>query len=138
MFVTARATAAQIGQVFSTKLGYYEVEKRELRDAPMTPPWIPAAIASRVSTVLGLSTSRVKSGAAIRAAMASSSKTSPPTCADYYDEYFDTVDPPYGGGYPYPAPSRNGCLRNIVCPAVVADCFLNGANWGLAERGWGC
>jgi len=101
-FLTAQATATEVERVFATRLGQYEATKGELRHAPMTTARIPDAIASRVSRVLGLSTSRAKPTALAGQRPFAGSKTSPPTCAEYYDEYFDTIDPPYGGGYPYP------------------------------------
>jgi subtilase family serine protease len=134
LFVSARATAAEVERVFATRLGQYEVEG-ELRRAPMEPARMPLAIASRVSAVLGLSTPRVKSGAAIRAtAMASSSKTAP-TCADYYGEYFDTTDPPYGGGFPTPTPLRPcGFTPPRVRRAYSLDDAVESGNDGRGVR----
>jgi subtilase family serine protease len=34
----------------------------------------------------------------------SSTKTQLPPCSQNFEEYFDTVDPPYGAGYPNPTP----------------------------------
>ena len=103
LFLSARAAAAEVERVFSTRLGHYEVERGELRRAPMEPAWIPLAIASRVSTVLGLHTATVKPTAMVGQALAAASTTSVP-CPDYLGQYVDRTDPAYGGGYPNPTP----------------------------------
>jgi subtilase family serine protease len=102
-FVSATATAADVERAFSTKLGQYEMQKGELRRAPIEPVQIPQAIAPRVSTVLGLHTAKVKPTAIIGGARAAASTKATP-CADYFGQYFDTTDPVYGGGYPNPTP----------------------------------
>jgi subtilase family serine protease len=103
LFLSATATAANVERVFATHLGLYEVRAGELRQAPIEPAQIPAVIASRVSTVLGLHTATVKSTAIIGPAFEAASNTTVP-CPDYLGQYFDTNDPPYGGGYPNPTP----------------------------------
>jgi len=103
LFLSARATAAQVERVFATHLGLYEVQSGELRRAPIEPAQIPPSIASRVSTVLGLHTAIVKPAAMVGQALAAASTTSIP-CPDYLGQYFDTTDPAYGGGYPNPTP----------------------------------
>jgi subtilase family serine protease len=105
LFLSARAKAADVERVFATRLGLFELDQGELRRAPIEPAQVPAAIASRISGVLGLSTTRARPGGSLgKARTASSSNTSLPTCSNYFGEYFDTVDPPYGAGYPNPTP----------------------------------
>jgi subtilase family serine protease len=60
LFVTARATVADVERVFATRLGQYEADKGELRRAPIEPAQVPAVIAARVSGVLVLSTARAR------------------------------------------------------------------------------
>jgi subtilase family serine protease len=100
-FISARAAASDVERVFATRLGDYEVEG-ELRHAPMEVARIPAAIGSRVSTVLGLAASRFKPGLVKGRVGPASSNAAAPDCAGYYGQYVDTTDPPYGGGYPNP------------------------------------
>ena len=66
---------------------------------------------------------RIKSLSASRLAQLATSQTASPACADYLGEYFDTVDPPYGGGYPNPTPLR---------PCALSPPRLRRA-YGLAE-----
>ena len=99
LFMTVSAPAAQVERVFTTHLGQYEVEKGQLRRAAIEPATMPAAIAGRVSGVLGLHTSTVRSMAHVGGAQSSAAVTTP-TCSNYFGEYFDTIDPFYGGGYP--------------------------------------
>ena len=104
LFLSASAAASTVERVFATQLGQYEIESGQLRHAPIEPAKIPAALASRVSGILGLYTRRLKSHASSGVVRSAASNASPPTCADYYGQYFDTVDPPYGGSYPSPSP----------------------------------
>jgi subtilase family serine protease len=105
LFVNATATAANVERVFATHFGLYEVEKGELRRAPIEPAQIPQAIASRISTVLGLHTARVRLPAMVSSATtAASSRKGTLPCVLYFGQYLDTTDPAYGGGYPNPTP----------------------------------
>jgi subtilase family serine protease len=106
LFVTAKSTAAEAERVFATHLGNFEVEGGVLRRAPVEPAKIPAAIVSHVSTVLGLSTARIKPGRIFRNTrdLSAQSVSLGPPCADYLGQYFVTGVPPYGDGYPNPTP----------------------------------
>jgi len=112
LFLSAKAAAGTVERVFSTHLGQYEADKGELRRAPMEPARLPAAIASHVSTVLGLSTARARPTAMHVGAAAATAQTPPPgvTCADYYGEYFNTTELAYGGDFPNPTPLRQCSL----------------------------
>jgi len=134
LFLSARATAAQVERVFATHLGQYEVEKGELRRAPIEPARIPNAIASRVSTVLGLHTATVKPTAMVGQALAAASTTSVP-CPDYLGQYFDTTDPAYGGGYPNPTPVYPcGLTPPRVRKAYGLDAAVASGNDGRGVR----
>jgi subtilase family serine protease len=103
--VNATATAANVERVFATHLGLYEVEKGELRRAPIEPAQIPQAIASRISIVLGLHTAKVRPPAMVAGATpATSNRKGIVPCVLYFGQYYDTTDPAYGGGYPNPTP----------------------------------
>lgn len=103
LFVTATASAATVERVFATRLGLFEVKPGELRRAPIEAARIPPMIASRVSSVLGLRTARIKPMAIVGHASATPSQSSVP-CPDYLGQDFDTTDPAYGDGYPDPTP----------------------------------
>jgi subtilase family serine protease len=103
LFLSASAPAATIERVFATHLGRYEVDGGRLRRAPIEPAKIPAALISHVSGVLGLHTNTVKRTAMVGGTVASAAATAP-TCSKYFGQYFDTIDPPYGDGYPNPPP----------------------------------
>ena len=105
LFMTVSAPAAQVERVFATHLGQYEIEKGQLRRAPIEAATMPAAIASRVLGVLGLHTGAVRS-LAVAGGPQSSTAATTPICSNYLGEYFDTNGPAYGGGYPNPTPLR--------------------------------
>jgi subtilase family serine protease len=120
LFLSATATTADLERVFTTRLGMYEVDKGEFRRAPIEPGRVPAALASRVSAVLGLATERAKPTALHSRARNLSAQNPPPgiTCvdisgeptSDYYGQYFNSTETPYGGGFPNPTPLRQCAL----------------------------
>jgi subtilase family serine protease len=103
LFVSATAKVSDVERVFATHLGQYEVEKGQLRRAPIEAATIPGTLVSRASGVLGLHSSVARRTAIGGRAQTSMTATAP-TCSDYFGEYFDTIDPPYGGGFPNPTP----------------------------------
>lgn len=119
-YVAATGTAAQISRAFSTRLGLYEVGS-EVRRAPIDPPSVPHAIEPTVLGVLGLTTPlqmrprKVVVGGIRRDSIQPSGVpivdggSLPPsvnaiggtgTCSEWFGATPDTVDPPYGPGYP--------------------------------------
>ena len=118
-FIGASGSAAQVSRAFSTRLGLYQVGA-EIRRAPVDPATVPAGIEPLVLGVLGLTTPiqmkprNVVVGGIARnslkpagSAPATPSPKSGPssiggtgTCSEWFGSTPDTVDPPYGPGYP--------------------------------------
>jgi subtilase family serine protease len=109
-FVAARGTAAQVGRAFSTRLGLYRVGN-QMRRAPIEPPTVPAAIASRVLGVLGLTAPLQMKPRMVHTGGIRRDSIQPPggppkgiggtgTCSEWYGALPDTEDPPYGPDYP--------------------------------------
>jgi subtilase family serine protease len=118
-FIAASGNAAQVSRAFSTRLGLYQVGG-EIRRAPIDPATVPAVIEPLVLGVLGLTTPiqmkprNVVVGGIARnslkppsgATPAPSPKRAPSsiggtgTCSEWFGSTPDTVDPPYGPGYP--------------------------------------
>lgn len=120
--VQASASAATIERAFATTLGQYSYlgRPRRLTSGPLT---VPADLASSISGVRGIDQSVAKpgalTGAEVSPGAASVNAAAPapgapipppegfrnaPPCSIHYGQKSDTVDPPYGGGYPAPLP----------------------------------
>ena len=111
MGVTVTGTAAQVERTFATTLSLHDVGGRTLRLAD-TSLSVPAALAGVVVGASGVSetmatpdlvTDGPTAGTGSDAAQPPGYRTAHP-CATYYGQQADTVRPPYGHGYPSPAP----------------------------------
>ena len=100
-YVAVEGAASQVEQALSTRLGHFEVNG-ELRRAPLDPVKLPAAVSSRVSTLVGLTTHRMESQMALPADVSPEATTTPRICTEYMGQILDTTDPPFGGGYASP------------------------------------
>jgi subtilase family serine protease len=121
-FIAATGTAAQVGRAFSTRLGLYNVDN-DMRRAPINPPVMPDALKPLVLGVLGLTTPlQMKPRNVVVGGIQRNSIGPPPgtpaasspmpsaaepkaiggtgTCSEWFGATLDTVDPPYGPGYP--------------------------------------
>jgi subtilase family serine protease len=119
MAISASGTAAQVERAFATSLSYHRVNGRTLRLADRNLS-VPAPLFGIVAGVTGVSqtlaTPRLRNDNPATKAVAPASTgasatiTQPPgfrvasPCGDYYGQKVDTVQPPYGNGYPSPAP----------------------------------
>ncbi len=117
MAVSASGTTAQVERAFGTAVSYHRVSGKLLRLADRNLS-VPAPLSGLVAGVTGVSqtmaTPRLRSDnpATTAPAPAASGKTIPQPpgfrvatpCADYYGQKVDTIRPPYGNGYPSPAP----------------------------------
>ncbi len=113
MDLDASGTAAQVERAFDTKLSLHTVDGRTLRlaDADLS---VPAALSGVVVGVTGVSQTMTTPDSTTDAPDGSAAVTdgaaqppgyrSPHPCATYYGALTDDVQPPYGHGYPYPAP----------------------------------
>jgi subtilase family serine protease len=106
-YIAATGTAAQMEQVFSTRLGEYKVGS-EVRRAVMNAPSVAPDLQSRVAGVLGLTSRRAVSHrvqvGGVRTERSPDATGAPLTCSEWWGASKDTVDPLYGPGYPYPLP----------------------------------
>ena len=111
MTVAASGTAAQVERTFATTLSLHDVGGRTLRLAD-TGLSVPADLAGVVVGASGVSqtmatpdlvTDGPVAGAGSDAAQPPGFRTAQP-CGTYYGQQTDTVRPPYGHGYPSPAP----------------------------------
>ncbi|HWE31147.1 MAG TPA: S53 family peptidase [Polyangia bacterium] len=113
-FVSAEGTAVQIEKAFSTQLGLYKAGDAVKR-APITAIAIPAALQSRVSSVMGLfqptqyGPKAFKRGAMLRASAAAMVQAKNPhpydsggpnVCSEWFGQVLDTTDPAYPGYAP--------------------------------------
>lgn len=112
MAITASGTAAQIEYVFGTSLAYHRVQGVKLRLA-VSDLSVPAGLAGIVAGVTGISQELARPDNTTDGPPGTPAPPSfaPPTgfraappCGAYYDQKLDTVLPPYGNGYPSPAP----------------------------------
>ena len=112
LFVSASGTHAQISSAFATKLARYDVDG-DIRHAPVGNARVPRAVASKISSTLGLAKSptfkpRSVSVGGIKRGMIpkllsknpNASSTALPTCAEWFGQVMDTTDPQFGT---YPA-----------------------------------
>ncbi len=113
-YIQAEGTAAQIEAAFSTQLGLYKVGE-QVKRAPIADVVMPAALQSRVSAVLGLSSPVLyaphayKRGAIARQqaiAMVQAknphpyASNGPQSCSEWFGQIKDTADPTYPGYAP--------------------------------------
>jgi len=115
-FVSAEGTAVQVEKAFSTQLGLYQAGSAVKR-APINNMTLPAALQSRVSSVMGLvdptkyapkaahlGALKRSSAAAMVAAKNPHAKPSDSTgggsCSEWYGQVLDTTDPAYPGYAP--------------------------------------
>ena len=116
MDISASGTAAQVEHAFDTTLSLHSVDGHVLRLAD-TDLSVPAGLSGVVVGVTGVSqtvatpdsTTDAPATAATSAATPSGAAQppgyrSPEPCGSYYGQQVDTTDPPYGNGYPSPAP----------------------------------
>jgi subtilase family serine protease len=111
MTVAASGGAAQVERTFATTLSLHDVGGRTLRLAD-TALSVPADLAGVVVGASGVSqtmatpdlvTDGPVAGAGADAAQPPGYRTAQP-CGTYYGQQIDTAQPPYGHGYPSPAP----------------------------------
>ena len=101
-FLSVVGTAAHVETAFGTRLGQYRIGS-EVRQAPMDPVTLPAAVGSRVLTVLGLATPMVmKPNTVYQAGQGPDDDVPAGTCSLWFGQIPDTEDPSYGGGFPSP------------------------------------
>lgn len=116
MSVSASGTASQIERAFQTTLAYHLIAGKRLRVAERALA-VPASLAhvvlgvSGVTQVMAKPASTVDPSGTTPTAAARPGSEPPPAgfrvakpCATYYGQIRDTTLPPYGNGYPSPAP----------------------------------
>ncbi len=119
MAISASGTTAQVERAFGTSVSYHRVNGKTLRLADRSLS-VPAPLAGIVAGVTGISqtlaTPRLRTDNPATKAVAPASTGAPTTipqppgfrvaapCGDYYGQKVDTTQPPYGHGYPSPAP----------------------------------
>jgi subtilase family serine protease len=113
MSVSASGTAAQVQRAFGTSLSYHRVNGARLRLADKDLS-VPAGVAGVIAGVTGISQTPAHPDSTTDnpAAATTSSPNFPqppgfrvaPPCASYYGQQVDTTRPPFGQGYPSPAP----------------------------------
>ena len=113
--VSATGTAAQVEHAFGTTLSLHSVQGRTLRLANSDLS-VPTGLAGLVVGAAGVSqtiaTPDSTTGSPTTTAASGSGGAvvqppgyrSPEPCGSYYGQKLDDVQPPYGNGYPYPAP----------------------------------
>ena len=110
LYVPARGTVADIEKAFNTEIGRYQDGGR-VRRAPMREPSLPANVAGLVLGTMGLVETlplkpHTMAYGAIRGSELASAtphiSMGTDTCSEWYGQAIDYVDPPYGGGFPYP------------------------------------
>ena len=111
MDVAASGPASKVEQAFGTSLSLHDVDGRSLRlaDTDLT---VPADLAGVVAGASGVSqtvatpdlTTDAPSTAAGTDATQPPGYRTPQPCSSYYGQTTDSLQPPYGNGYPYPAP----------------------------------
>ena len=113
--VAVAGSAAQVEQAFGTRLSLHSVDGRVLRlaDSDLS---VPAALSGVVAGASGISqtvtTPDLTTGGPTPStpSAGASAVPQPPgfrvpqPCGSYYGQKADTVQPPFGQGYPYPAP----------------------------------
>jgi subtilase family serine protease len=116
MTIAASGTAAQVQRAFQTTLAYHLIAGKRLRVAERNLA-VPTSLGhivlgvSGVNQVLAHPNSSVDNPARTSAVASSNSQAPPPAgfrvahpCAAYYGQIVDTLLPPFGNGYPSPAP----------------------------------
>ena len=119
MAIGASGTTAQVERAFGTSVSYHRVNGRALRLADRNLS-VPAPLAGIIAGVTGVSqtlaTPRLRTDNPATSAPSPASDQSGPVypqppgfrvaspCGDYYGQKVDTTRPPYGNGYPSPAP----------------------------------
>jgi len=111
--IRASGTAAQVERAFATSLSYHKVLGRTLRLADRDVS-VPAGLAHVVVAVTGLTQTLARPNLTTddpaSALKGTHSIVQPPgfraapPCSEYYGQKVDTTLPPYGHGYPSPAP----------------------------------
>jgi subtilase family serine protease len=148
MAIGASGTTAQVERAFGTSVSYHRVHGKALRLADRNLS-VPAPLAGIVAGVTGVSqtlaTPRLRTDNPATSAPSPASTQSGPVypqppgfrvaspCGDYYGQKVDTTRPPYGNGYPSPAPYavcgyKPGQLRS----AYNAPAGLDGAGETVA------
>lgn len=113
--IEASASAATVERAFGTTLNQYSQGGRSLRLAARALT-VPASIAGLIAGVTGIDESVATPdhvGASTRPARKPGKheeipqpegfRNAPP-CSDYYGQFSDATDPPFGGGFPEPLP----------------------------------
>jgi subtilase family serine protease len=141
MTISASGTASQIEHAFQTTLAYHLIGGKRLRVAERDLA-VPASLAhvvlglSGVNQILARPNSTVdNSGQTSSSTQSSPSSTAPPPpgfraahpCATYYGQIVDTTLPPYGNGYPSPAP---WAVCGYTPPQFRSAYHLSGTNDG--------
>ncbi len=100
--IHASGTAAQIERSFNTSLSVHAVKGHNLRLAD-TDLSIPASLAGIVGGVVGVNQTINQHTARPPIPQPDGFRVGHP-CGSFYNDKHDTTRPPYGHGYPYPAP----------------------------------
>jgi subtilase family serine protease len=134
-FLSVQGTASNVEAAFGTTLGRYQVDG-VVKQAPTAAVTLPAAVASRVLTVLGLSTPRVmKTNLAYQAGDGPEAAASAATCSEWFGQVPDTTDPAYGGGYPSPLTyTPCGFHPPQLRQAYGIDALVRGGNDGTGQN----
>ena len=115
MTISVSGTASQIEKAFKTRLGYHLIAGKRLRIAEGDLS-VPASLAHIVLGVDGINQVLAKPASTVDGPGQSSTATpgsTPPQppgfrvahpCGAYYGQIVDTMLPPFGNGYPSPAP----------------------------------
>ncbi len=113
MVIRVSGSAGTIERTFGTTLSYRRVDDKRLRFTDRNIA-VPAALAQVVAGVAGLDQVIARPDSTTDNPASSSATTAvtpqPPgfrvahPCASYYSQLLDTTLPPFGGGYPSPAP----------------------------------
>ncbi len=118
MAISGSGTTAQVERAFGTSVSYHRVNGTTLRLADRDLS-VPAPLAGVVAGVTGISqtpaTPRLRTDNPAATSSPASNKSATvfpqppgfrvaPPCGDYYGQKVDTTLPPYGHGYPSPAP----------------------------------
>jgi subtilase family serine protease len=126
--IHASGTAAQVKRAFKTNLSLHSLHGQNVRlaDSDLS---IPADLAGIVAGAVGVNETFATHAARTPIPQPPGFRVGHP-CGAYYNQKFDTVRPPYGHGYPYPAPYA---VCGYAPPQIRAAYQLPSRNTGGAD-----